>query len=371
MKKVFVHAYLSFNLGDDLMVRLLCDRYPEVRFYVIADARYQKTYQDVPNLKVCPYDGRRAKFWNKLWKILKNTENGFWKMMLRTSDVTIHIGGSSFVQHFDDYSMLLHSDVTMRRLSRRMLAIGQNFGPYTDENYYKDYYELLGRYDGVTFRDQASYRLFEALPNVKKAADVVFGCGREMILEADRAKEKKQVLFSVIRMEGRDGKFAISPYTEAYEKFIVALAKCYLKQGYEVKFISFCGPQGDSAAAAAMTARIGEEYKDRVSQYDYETDIKECIRQFDEAEIIVGTRFHSIVLGWLKGKKVLPVVYDTKTQNMMDDFQYDTYVRLEQLQDMDVEALMKKIHGMPKEQVQRLVLDAGNQFWAADDILKK
>lgn len=371
MKKVFVHAYLNYNLGDDLMVQILCRRYPYVRFSVIADERYKEVYKNVPNLKVYLYNGKQAKFWNRLWKRLKGAEDGFRKMLLRTSDVTIHIGGSSFVQHYDDYSAFFNTDATMRRLSKKMLAIGQNFGPYTDENYYRQYYELLGRYDGVTFRDQASYRLFEALPNVKKAADVVFCCGREMILEADRPREKKKVLFSVIRMEGRDGKFAISPYAEAYGRFIVALAERYLKKGYEVEFISFCGPQGDSYAAAEMISRIGEEYRSRVSQYDYETDIEACIRHFDEAEIVVGTRFHSVILGWLKGKKVLPIVYDTKTQNIMDDFQYDTYVRLEQLQDMDVEQLISKIHGMPKGQVRRLAADAKNQFWAADDILKR
>lgn len=370
MKKVFVHAYLSYNLGDDLMVWLLCRRYPQVQFSVIADENYRDVFRDVSNLQVCPYNGRRARFWNKVWKMLKNTNNGFWKMMLKTSDVTIHIGGSSFVQHSDDYSLFLNSDKTMRRLSKKMLAIGQNFGPYTDENYYRQYYGLLGSYDGVTFRDQASYRLFETLPNVKKAADVVFNYGRELALEEGRPKEKKRVLFSVIRMEGRDGKFAISPYAAAYGEFIVDLAKCYLRLGYEVRFISFCGPQGDSCAAAEMISRIGEEYKAKISQYDYEKDIDTCIRQFDEAEIVVGTRFHSIILGWLHGKKVLPVVYDTKTQNIMDDLGYSTYVRLEELGETDVEKLVEEVHGMPAKQVKELVADAENQFWAADGILK-
>lgn len=371
MKKVFVHAYLSYNLGDDLMVRILCRRYPHVRFSVIADERYREIYQDIPNLKVFLYNGKLAEFWNKFWKSLKGAEDGFRKMLLKTSDATIHIGGSSFVQHYDDYSAFLDTDVTMRRLSKKMLAIGQNFGPYTDENYYRQYYELLGRYDGVTFRDQASYRLFETLPNVKKAADVVFNYGRELALGTEGTGEKKRVLFSVIRMEGRDGKFAISPYAKAYGEFIVALAKCYLRRGYEVRFISFCGPQGDCCAAAEMISRIGEEYQNRVSQYDYEKDIDACVRQFEEAEIVVGTRFHSIILGWLYGKKVLPVVYDTKTQNIMDDLGYSTYVKLEELREIDVEKLVEKVHGLPEQQVKELIADAENQFWAADDILKR
>ena len=32
MKKVFIYAYLAQNLGDDLMVRILCERYPHIKF---------------------------------------------------------------------------------------------------------------------------------------------------------------------------------------------------------------------------------------------------------------------------------------------------------------------------------------------------
>lgn len=370
MKKVFVHAYLSYNLGDDLMVWILCKRYPSVQFCVIADAGYQRVYQDVPNMTVYAYDGRKAKFWDKVWKKCKNTDGGFRKMLMKMSDATIHIGGSSFVQHYDDYSAFLNTDVTMRRLSKRMLAIGMNFGPYTDESYYKQYYELLGRYDGVTFRDSASYRLFEQLPNIKQAADVVFNYGGMHSVSDRTVQEKKQVLFSVIQMDGRDGKFAINQYAEDYKRFMAALAETYLEDGYEVKFISFCGPQGDSEAAKEIISRIREGYKSSVKLYNYETDIEACIRQFDEAQIVVGTRFHSIILGWLKGKKVLPVVYDEKTQNIMNDFEYSVYVKLEELPGIDVKAVRDEIHGMPENQVHQLILDAENQFWAADHILK-
>ncbi len=370
MKKVFVHAYLSYNLGDDLMVWILCKRYPSVQFYVIADGGYQKVYQDIPNMTVYAYDGRKAQFWNKVWKKFRNTQDGFRKMLMKMSDATIHIGGSSFVQHYDDYSAFLNTDVTMRRLSKRMLAIGMNFGPYTDESYYKQYYELLGKYDGVTLRDSASYRLFEQLPNVKQAADVVFNYGQMHHVSNKAIQEKKQVLFSVIQMDGRDGKFAIKQYSEDYKRFMITLAEAYLENGYEVKFISFCGPQGDSEAAREMISRIGEQYRDSVKQYNYENDIEECIRQFDEAQIVVGTRFHSIILGWLKGKKVLPVVYDEKTQNIMDDLRYSVYVKLGELHTIDVRTVMNEIHRMPEKQVKQLILDAENQFWAADYILK-
>ena len=46
MKKVFVYAYMAQNLGDDLMVRILCDRYPRVQFNLYADNFYKKAFKD-------------------------------------------------------------------------------------------------------------------------------------------------------------------------------------------------------------------------------------------------------------------------------------------------------------------------------------
>ena len=70
-------------------------------------------------------------------------ENGYWKMLLKLSDAVIHIGGSSFVQHYDDFTALYASDKEIRRLSKKLFLVGVNFGPYTDDAYYRKYYELF------------------------------------------------------------------------------------------------------------------------------------------------------------------------------------------------------------------------------------
>ena len=37
-KKVLVYAFLANNVGDDLFVRLLCERYPQATFYISRQA---------------------------------------------------------------------------------------------------------------------------------------------------------------------------------------------------------------------------------------------------------------------------------------------------------------------------------------------
>ena len=51
-KRVFIHAYAAGNLGDDLLIKILCERYPKVRFRMVVDAEYRQYYSKIKNLKV-------------------------------------------------------------------------------------------------------------------------------------------------------------------------------------------------------------------------------------------------------------------------------------------------------------------------------
>src|SRR5699024_1160694 len=45
MKKVMVYAYSQFNLGDDLFIKILCERYPETQFVLYAPKQYKRCFQ--------------------------------------------------------------------------------------------------------------------------------------------------------------------------------------------------------------------------------------------------------------------------------------------------------------------------------------
>ena len=40
MKKVFLHTYSEQNLGDDMFVKYICDRYQHVEFYIVCKAPF-------------------------------------------------------------------------------------------------------------------------------------------------------------------------------------------------------------------------------------------------------------------------------------------------------------------------------------------
>ncbi|MGC4019348.1 MAG: polysaccharide pyruvyl transferase family protein [Muricomes sp.] len=197
MKKVFIHAYTAGNLGDDLLIRLLCDRYPKVHFRICADESYKERFKDIDNILVYSPSDKSVRLADKLINKIKHTDRGFWKFLLKTSYATVHIGGSVFVQHQDDFSAAFHLDEELSARSKRIYVVGANFGPYTDEQYYLKYHELLKRYEGICFRDKYSWELFQELPNAMYAPDVVFNYKTNVSVP-----EKRQVLISLIDMKG-------------------------------------------------------------------------------------------------------------------------------------------------------------------------
>lgn len=366
MKKILIHAYAAGNLGDDLLVRLLCQRYPDVGFRLCADRSYHERFRDIKNIKIYAPDDLKTRMINKLIKLVKKQENGIWKFLAKTSFASVHIGGSVFVQHFDDFMPFYNMDADLRRLSKRLCVIGANFGPYTDENYYRMYHELFQSYEGVSFRDKYSYSLFCDLPNVMYAPDVAFNCQRE-----EQTEVKKQVLISVIQIKNRNGKYPIGQYAEDYRNFMADLIKGYVDLDYDIKMVSFCKCQKDDEEIREIIGMLEEFYRERVSVFCYDKDLDACIRLFAESEIIIGTRFHSIIFGWLYGKKVLPVVYDPKTLHTLEDNNCQLYVKLDDLKEIDYRKIISQISEMEEFYPEKLIEESKKQFYALDKILGK
>ncbi len=363
MKKIFIHAYTAGNLGDDLMVRILCERYPNVKFWICADESYKERYADIGNLKIYTPSGRFVRCTDRLVRKIKKTENGAQKLLVKAADAVVHIGGSVFVQHQDDFGAALELDRRLQRLSRHMFVVGANFGPYTDPEYVKQYRDLFAGYADICFRDTHSKKLFADSENIRYAPDVVFNYSM-----TDKIEEKKQVLFSVIRVSDRGGKYSISPYSDDYTKFLLGLMERFLENGYRLKLISFCRMQGDDEMIGELIRHFDESSRRMIGICSYDMDEKECIRAFCESEIVVGTRFHSIILGKMAQKKVFSVVYDQKTLRTLQDWGCTEYLKMEDLWRADLDELASRIMEMEPE-TKSWKKEASGQFKALDAFL--
>ncbi len=362
MKPIFIHAYLADNFGDDLFVTILCNRYPKTHFRILADKSYKEKFKHIKNLTV--YTAESSYIQNiDRWLLKLGISRGFWKILIRTSGAVIHIGGSSFVQHFDDWSAFYGTDLYLVEKSKGLYLIGSNFGPFTDPSYLNAYKELFSRYKGICLRDQYSWKLFSDINHVTCAPDVVFN------LRPDKTPKKKKVLIVPVSLENRKGKYDISNYSDSYFQFHLQAIRYLLQKGYQVTLCSFCTPQGDAAIIHQMLASISEDESKAIRHLSYHQNIPEIIREFQESSFVIGTRFHSIILGLLCGCRVFPIIYDQKTKYTMIDLNLPVQFQLSQLDNIPVDQIENFSVSLSQSDIERLNREAEKQFKYTDKLL--
>lgn len=52
MDPILIHSYAEQNLGDDMFIKCLCNRYPSIKFYIFCNECYTKAFDTIPNLIV-------------------------------------------------------------------------------------------------------------------------------------------------------------------------------------------------------------------------------------------------------------------------------------------------------------------------------
>lgn len=349
--KVHLKAYYRMNLGDDMFVKCIAERYPDITFRVYANHRYLAAFDGIHNIKAY------SSFYSGIDRLAERLGLRLFceKLLLKLSDTLVYIGGSVFIEPKDNTTPPLISH-------GNMYYIGCNFGPYRTEKYLNRVYENLRSAVDVCFRDSYSYELFKALPQVRLAPDVLFGY--------PSYPEKKQgsgVAFSVIDPSARSG-LEISA-EEYYDEVAAAIRRCALKK-IRVALFSFCSYEGDGSAIENIVSRLNGT---SVDIFSYDGDITGFLNSLNDYECIVATRFHAMVIGWMLSKKVLPVVYSAKQTNVMNDVGFNGTVRnLMKKQTKSLSELLGECLSKPVDfDVGHLSADAEKQFFTADKLFEK
>lgn len=363
MKSVFIHAYLADNFGDDLFVALLCKRYPKTHFRVLSDNSYREKFSELKNLTVYTADAPYVKRIDH-WLQKMGISRGFWKILVRTSRAVIHIGGSSFVQHFDDWSAFYGTDLYLAEKSKGLYLIGSNFGPFTDPGYLLAYKQLFSRYKGICFRDHDSWQLFSDIAHTACAPDVVFN------LVPGETEKKKKALIVPIALENRTGKYDISRFSDSYFRFHLRGIRYLLQQGYQVTLCSFCAPQGDAAMIQRLLSSLSASEAGSVRHLPYHQNMPEIIREFQESSFVLGTRFHSIILGLLCGCRVFPIIYNQKTEQTLRDLHLPERFQLSELDNIPEDQIETSSVSLSRSDIERLRREAEKQFQFTDRLLK-
>ena len=298
MSKVLVRMYSVKNLGDDLFLRVLSERFPNDEFYVASHTKYKKE---------CIAENVHIKY-NVLSKI-KDILLARYVSPNAHYDAYILMGGSIFIEQQDSQRCLHEKIKHIFPKNKPSYIIGSNFGPYSHDFYKEEYENLFRNLNGVTFRDKKTYELFSGLHNSELYPDVIFG----LDVNKYRVNNNKKVAISVINLDTRP---SLKRHKKIYESKIADIADCYADAGYEVVLLSFCEYEGDGEAVKRIKSAVRNQ---SIRTFYYNCNLDDAINEISTSEIVIGTRFHSVVLGILFNKKVLPIVYSEKTFNMLKD----------------------------------------------------
>lgn len=368
-KSFFIKAYTKTNLGDDLFVKILCDRFSTSKFFIYAPKKYSKIFSNCKNLKVYSFGYKIVDFLGKVCHKLgkRNIIKSFiQKKIIKRCDAIIIIGGSLFIQKGLPpmrTKIKIIEDKELLRYEKPIFLIGSNFGPYEDEKYYKEYKNIFKQYKDICFREIYSYNLFKDLENVRVANDVVFNLKKIK----DIKEEKNSIAISVMDFRRKAN---LKDIANIYEEKIVEIIKYYLKNNYKVKIIGFCEIEGDKKAIKRVINRLNYENKTEIEEYCYNGNIEECLEKLSKVEFIIATRFHSMILGYALDKKVFTLSYGEKTTNVIRDLnQENNFCDVKNIENMNIEKLYNTLDKSQNINIKEVKQMANSQFKGIEEYL--
>lgn len=319
---ILLYGAWKGNLGDDLFIRSICDRYSMVTFHIFTDKTDAHLYGDISNLKLHFTSNYFVKGINYLARLCNWPDLNYYRLR-HTCDAVVFLGGSLYQQ--EEYWL------TKAKKRKDIIenypvcfVIGNNFGPYSSEEFYVFYRDFFAKMQDVCFRDKYSYDLFcNENPKVRFAPDVVLGL-QQLPTEKTPDTAKPSAVISVIDLKYSSvsrKKMGIS--ADDYEKWITNIVLVLEARGYHVTLMGFCKQEGDHKAIARIMQNGEGRFKNTdVYMHD---DVQKSLTLLMQADRIIATRFHAMILGWRLNKPVLPLVYGKKMLHAIEDYGLEPY----------------------------------------------
>lgn len=292
IKNVLISAYTAMNLGDDLLIIFLCNRYTHINFFLKCSKKYARPFKQISNLTI-------------LCTLPSNL----------IFDFQIQIGGSIFMQSSTkSITEKFEKDLyTRHKPDVPFQIIGANFGPYTSNEFFNLYNEYLSSVDRVCFRDIYSMELFKH-KNIFYGADILFN------YPLSKTKASKCILFSCIKKTQRSG---LSQYNETnYFNTIAALVEKYVVLGYKIILAGFCKSEMDDISINMIYKLLSQKAKRRTKKINYSGNVTQFLKSFLSVEYVVATRFHASILAWNAGIPFLPISYNSKTNKAFESYEF-------------------------------------------------
>lgn len=376
-KKILLKFYSCGNLGDDLFVKIFSDYFNNCRINLIVNPRYFPIcfggHVKIHLFSILDaFIGKALSFIDRKSKtalILQEFLNYCQCKIQKKHDAAVWIGGSLFMGGTQGSELEFQTEKCPEfainsnlQNNGNSFIIGANLGPVYSPEYWDSIKAVFRRYNHVCLRDYSSYCMVKELSNVQYAPDVIFLTPKPKV-----SCTGESVVISVIDIcRHTTDKVIIS----AYYGLLADAASYFADRNVPVTLVSFCEREGDEAAILKLLTSIPDNAN--ISTCFYKGDIDQILKLFAGASFIVGSRFHSVILGFLFEKPVFPIVYNCKTTHYLSDLQFGgKYATLKELPALSLDDLIYNYKNHIIVDCSEHIKYAENQFWGLRQYLKK
>lgn len=284
---ILLNGYFDKNFGDDAMQEIIVKHFKEYDFY--------------PNCKQ-----------REMLRHLEKYENVHIGEPVPDIDVFLNVIGTGFLYQTRYAKVTKFFEVLFKKKVKypRMALVDCSLERFTSKTEEWLVKQGIGRYDFITCRDSVSFEFLKK--NIKKASVFKFN---DIIFAGDYVAESKRNFLGIAPVNRTK-----SDKNYAYYKELADFADRYIeteKRG--VKIFAFdAGNENDILAAVSIKNLM--QNKDRVRIVAYNSDTKDFVKEFSECEMIISSRFHSIVLAVANGINAIAVYDNEKIHRICRDF---------------------------------------------------
>lgn len=323
MKKILLLAYTNLNFGDDMFVYTICKEFPNQSFVLKASSLYSKTLDSIPNLII-----RKKGLIERVYDKVVNKVPCLNIINLKTIGycaVVYVIGGlfdddEIWERSVDEYGIKKMKNMLWKNSFNKkkpFFLLGCNLTRVTREKYIDEMKYVFEGLTDICFRDKYSYKYFTQLKNTRYAPDIVFN------YKCNCVKKDDSILISVWGPLTCVEKFPQWKWAENlwvnYERFLCDVIFRFANLGKNITLLALCENEGDLKACL----RIKEKLNFDVDIVTYNGDLDKIILLFEKSRFVIGTRFHSIVMAINAMCSIYPIIYESKTQQLLEDIGYN------------------------------------------------
>jgi colanic acid/amylovoran biosynthesis protein len=350
--RIAVDAYFNNNLGDDLFLDILVNRYNDVSFdFMVCDKSACKAFRD----------NRRINF--------KSRKDVLYNIM--NYNAYILIGGSMFQEpeNWITHWRKFHLTVSLFKLfGKSTFVLGCNFGPFKTEKYKKKYCKTFKKLSHMTVRDDYSYNILkDHVENLTVHPDIVFCKG----ISENINKNTNIVGISIIDWPKNN-------HLEEYISFNASLIEGLISEGKKIRLFAFQNTNeiNDRKIIDKVIKKIRESFRKNIEVISYNGDISSFLKKYSECHSMVTSRFHSFILSLMYGQNICPIIYSEKTLNTIKFLGIDTdYIPIEKVSETSIQKVKDMLktskHFYQDKSINQLAKMSEQHFSVLDSLFKK